>query len=37
MRRGNPEAALLLDVSIYYDHWWNDKLSSSIGYSQNRR
>ncbi len=35
MRRGNPEAVPLLDWMLYYDHWWNDKLSSSIGYSEN--
>ena len=25
----------LLDWLVYYDHYWNDKWSSSIGYSQN--
>jgi len=32
---GNPEAAAvpLLGVSLYWDHWWSDKFSSSIGYS----
>jgi hypothetical protein len=32
---GSPEAVPLLGWLLYYDHWWNDKLSSSIGYSQN--
>jgi len=32
---GSPEAVPLLDWLVYYDHWWNDTLSSSIGYSQN--
>jgi hypothetical protein len=32
---GNAEAVPLLNWLLYYDHWWNDKLSSSIGYSQN--
>jgi hypothetical protein len=32
---GNAEAVPLLDWMVYYDHWWNEKLSSSIGYSQN--
>ena len=32
---GNPEVVPLLDWMVYYDHWWNDKWSSSIGYSQN--
>ena len=32
---GNPEAVPLLGWLLYYDHWWNDKWSSSIGYSQN--
>jgi hypothetical protein len=27
------EAAPLLGVSLYYDHYWSDRLSSSIGYS----
>jgi hypothetical protein len=25
----------LLDWLVYYDHWWSDRWSSSIGYSQN--
>jgi len=25
----------LLDWLLYYDHWWTDTLSSSLGYSQN--
>ena len=29
------EAVPLLDWLVYYDHYWNDKFSSSIGYSQN--
>jgi len=32
---GNPEVVPLLNWMVYYDHWWSDKLSSSIGYSQN--
>jgi hypothetical protein len=28
------EAAPLTGVSLYYDHYWNDEMSSSIGYSQ---
>jgi len=28
------ESAPLTGVSIYYDHYWSDELSSSIGYSQ---
>jgi hypothetical protein len=28
------EAAPLTGVSLYYDHYWSDQLSSSIGYSQ---
>ena len=27
------EAVQLTGVSAYYDHWWNDQYSSSIGYS----
>jgi len=27
------EAVELTGVSLYYDHWWNDRYSSSIGYS----
>jgi hypothetical protein len=27
------EAVPLTGVLAYYDHWWNDKWSSSIGYS----
>jgi hypothetical protein len=27
------EAVELTGVSAYYDHWWNDQYSSSIGYS----
>lgn len=27
------EAVELTGVSLYYDHWWNDQWSSSIGYS----
>ncbi len=27
------EAVQLTGVSAYYDHWWNDQFSSSIGYS----
>jgi hypothetical protein len=25
----------LLDWLLYYDHWWSDTLSSSVGYSRN--
>ena len=32
---GNAELVPLLDWMLYYDHWWNAKLSSSIGYSEN--
>jgi hypothetical protein len=32
---GNPEAVSLLNWLVYYDHSWNDKLTSSIGFSQN--
>jgi hypothetical protein len=32
---GSPEAVPLLDWLLYYDHWWTDTLSSSIGYSRN--
>jgi len=32
---GSPEAVPLLDWLLYYDHWWTDTLSSSVGYSQN--
>jgi hypothetical protein len=28
------EAAPLWGLSVYYDHYWSDRLSSSIGYSQ---
>lgn len=28
------EAAPLLGFSLYYDHYWNDRFSSSIGYAQ---
>jgi hypothetical protein len=28
------EAAPLTGISLYYDHYWNDEMSSSIGYSQ---
>ena len=28
-----PEAVELTGISAYYDHWWNEKFSSSIGYS----
>jgi hypothetical protein len=31
----DAEAVPLLDWLVYYDHYWNDKFSSSIGYSQN--
>jgi hypothetical protein len=31
----DAEAVPLLDWLVYYDHYWNDKWSSSIGYSQN--
>lgn len=27
------EAVELTGLSLYYDHWWNDKYSSAIGYS----
>jgi len=27
------EAVQLTGVSLYYDHWWNDRFSSAIGYS----
>lgn len=27
------EAVQLTGLSLYYDHWWNDKWSSSLGYS----
>ena len=27
------EAVELTGLSLYYDHWWNDQWSSSIGYS----
>ncbi len=27
------EAVELTGVSLYYDHWWNDSFSSSLGYS----
>ncbi|MEQ1800887.1 MAG: DcaP family trimeric outer membrane transporter [Gammaproteobacteria bacterium] len=27
------EAVQLTGVTLYYDHWWNDQYSSSIGYS----
>jgi hypothetical protein len=29
----DPEVVPLTGVTAYYDHWWNDKWSSSIGYS----
>ena len=29
----HPEAVPLLGVLLYYDHYWNDNWSSSIGYS----
>lgn len=32
---GAPEAVRLLDWFLYYDHWWSNTLSSSIGYSRN--
>ena len=32
---GSPEAVPLLDWLLYYDHWWSDTLSSSVGYSRN--
>lgn len=32
---GNPEAVSLFNWLVYYDHSWNDKFTSSIGYSQN--
>ena len=25
----------MLEWLVYYDHWWNEKLSSSIGWSRN--
>jgi hypothetical protein len=31
----DAEAVPLLDWLVYYDHYWNDKWSSSIGYSEN--
>ena len=31
----DAEAVPLLDWMVYFDHYWNDKWSSSIGYSQN--
>jgi hypothetical protein len=30
----SPEVVPLTGVTIYYDHFWNDQWSSSIGYSQ---
>jgi hypothetical protein len=32
---GNPEAVPLINWLVYYDHSWNEKFTSSIGYSQN--
>ena len=32
---GSPEAVPLLEWLVYYDHWWSDTLSSSVGYSRN--
>jgi hypothetical protein len=31
----DAEAVPLLDWLVYYDHYWNDKWSTSVGYSQN--
>lgn len=35
----NPqaEAVPLVGWLLYYDHWWHEKLSSSVGYSQHRQ
>jgi hypothetical protein len=30
----DAEAVPLLGLSLYYDHYWNDELSTSIGYSR---
>ena len=30
------EAVPLLGISAYYDHYWNDRFSSAIGYSSNQ-
>ncbi|HXX10179.1 MAG TPA: DcaP family trimeric outer membrane transporter [Burkholderiales bacterium] len=32
---GSPEAVPLLEWLLYYDHWWADAWSTSIGYSRN--
>lgn len=32
-----PEALGLLGLTIYYDHYWNDQWSSSIGWSETRQ
>jgi len=29
----SAESIPLTGISVYYDHWWNNELSSSIGYS----
>lgn len=29
----SAESVRLTGISVYYDHWWNNALSSSIGYS----
>jgi hypothetical protein len=35
----NPqaEAVPLVGWLLYYDHWWNEKMSSSVGFSQTRQ
>ena len=35
---GDPEATALplLGVSLYWDHWWSDRFSSSFGYSMDK-
>jgi hypothetical protein len=33
---GNPEAMPLLGWLVYYDHYWNDQWSSSLGWSETR-
>lgn len=29
-----PKAVPLFGVSAYYDHWWSDRFSTSVGYSE---